>query len=129
MGAFQKQRGNECSERWLKIPNDLHILITHTPPNGFCDECSSGLRAGCADLGRAIKQRAIPVNVFGHIHNGYGYAHDGVTTYINASTCTSDYRPTNPPIVFDAPPSSELIFETQKAACLKASSMYSGEDV
>lgn len=32
---------------------------------------------------------------------------DGYTSFINASTCTISYQPTNPPIVFDLPnPSS-----------------------
>lgn len=28
---------------------------------------------------------------------------DGYTTYINASTCTVSFQPTNPPIIFDLP--------------------------
>lgn len=38
---------------------------------------------------------------------GYGIMTDGYTSFINASTCTISYQPTNPPIVFDLPnPSS-----------------------
>lgn len=38
---------------------------------------------------------------------GYGIMTDGYTTFINASTCTVSFQPTNPPIVFDLPnPSS-----------------------
>lgn len=32
---------------------------------------------------------------------GYGVTSDGYTTFINASTCTRRYLPTNAPIVFD----------------------------
>jgi hypothetical protein len=32
---------------------------------------------------------------------GYGVSSDGDTVFINASTCTRRYQPTNPPIVFD----------------------------
>ena len=34
---------------------------------------------------------------------GYGATTDGVTTYINASTCTRNYQPCNDPIIFDIP--------------------------
>lgn len=38
---------------------------------------------------------------------GYGIMTDGCTTFINSSTCTVSFQPTNPPIVFDLPnPSS-----------------------
>ena len=34
---------------------------------------------------------------------GYGVTTDGTTVYINASTCNYNYRPLNPPVVFDLP--------------------------
>lgn len=34
---------------------------------------------------------------------GYGLMTDGYTTFINSSTCTVSFQPTNPPIVFDLP--------------------------
>ena len=41
--------------------------------------------------------------IAGHIHEGYGATTNGTTTFIQASTCTHDYKPTNPPILFDLP--------------------------
>ena len=35
------------------------------------------------------------------IHTGYGVTCEDGTAFVNASTCTSAYKPTNPPIVFD----------------------------
>ena len=35
--------------------------------------------------------------------SGYGVTTDGVTTFVNASTCNYYYRPDQPPIVFDLP--------------------------
>ena len=57
---------------------------------------------------RHVQTRVRPrFHIFGHIHEGYGTSSDGMTTYINASTCNYHYRPVNPPIVFDIPrPSS-----------------------
>lgn len=34
---------------------------------------------------------------------GYGVMADGTTTYVNASVCTVNYQPVNPPIVIDLP--------------------------
>ena len=36
-----------------------------------------------------------------HNVSAYGITSDGYTSYINASTCTFRYKPTNPPVVFD----------------------------
>lgn len=38
-------------------------------------------------------------HVFGHVHEGYGVATDGTTTFVNAATCSQGYQPTNPPVV------------------------------
>ena len=35
--------------------------------------------------------------------SGYGITTDGTTQFVNASTCTFRYQPTNPPMVFDVP--------------------------
>merc|ERR1712217_633917 len=88
---------------------------THGPPHGFGDRCQDGKWAGCAELTKAIKERAVSVHLAGHIHEGYGCLADDATVYINASTCTFSYAPSNPPIVFDAPPPDELRSATARA--------------
>lgn len=84
------------------------------------------------DLLREIQTRIKPMyHIFGHIHGlvaggvakligamltklpcilrrslreeGYGLTTDGQTVFVNASTCTLRYRPTNAPLVFDVP--------------------------
>ncbi len=45
-------------------------------------------------------------HVFGHIHEGHGATTDGVTVYVNACTCDSRYRPSQPPAVFDVDPAA-----------------------
>eukprot|EP00298_Acanthocystis_sp_HF-20_P030597 c980_g1_i1.p1 GENE.c980_g1_i1~~c980_g1_i1.p1 ORF type:complete len:290 (+),score=104.97 c980_g1_i1:36-872(+) len=105
--AFNLDRGTPCRLAWEKIPTETEILITHGPPVGYGDRCASGHRAGCVDLLATIQERVNPLyHISGHIHEGYGVKADGLTTYINASTCTFNYRPTNPPIVFDLPKKS-----------------------
>jgi len=106
--AFNLPRGEACREKWALIPPAVDVLMTHGPPKGFGDQTAGGLRAGCEDLLAAIKERTISVSVSGHIHEGYGVRADDSTLFVNASTCTHDYRPSNPPIVFDLPPPAEL---------------------
>ena len=96
------------------------MLITHGPPHGFGDRCGGdGHRVGCDDLRVAIASREIAVSVAGHVHQGYGHTADDVTLYVNASTCTHSYRPTNPPVVFDAPPAAELRAATAAAVAAR----------
>ncbi|XP_053952871.1 metallophosphoesterase domain-containing protein 1 [Anastrepha ludens] len=100
--AFNLQRGEACLNKWNLIPNDVDILVTHTPPIGHGDLCCSGIRAGCVELLTTVQKRVKPkYHVFGHIHEGYGITSDGNIIYVNASTCDINYKPQNPPIVFD----------------------------
>jgi Icc-related predicted phosphoesterase len=124
--AFNLPKGRALEEKWKQIPACVDILITHGPPEGFGDRTSSGLRAGCGELRAAIEQRLISVNLSGHIHEGYGCSADCVTLYINASTCTHAYKPTNAPIVFDLPPPQELRELTKKAAAAGRHSLAGG---
>ena len=102
--AFNLQRGEDCAKMWEKIPIDTDILMTHGPPIGHGDKCSSGDNAGCVDLLARIVDHVKPVfHVFGHIHEGYGATTNGSTTFVNPSTCTLQYQPIQPPLVFDLP--------------------------
>lgn len=100
--AFNLPRGAPCAERWRRIPEGIDVLVTHGPPAGHGSRCwGSGFDAGCEDLLHRVRRLRPRAHVFGHIHEGYGATSDGVTTFINASTCTLKYTPTNAPIVFD----------------------------
>jgi Icc-related predicted phosphoesterase len=104
--AFNQDRGEEIAATWRKIPAETDVLLTHGPPVGHGDLCSSGNRAGCVDLLREIETRVRPiVHIFGHIHEGYGAwaSPHCPTTFINASICTLQYNPTQGAIVFDVP--------------------------
>ncbi|XP_061188153.1 metallophosphoesterase MPPED2-like isoform X2 [Saccostrea echinata] len=102
--GFNLPRGQPCLSKWDLIPCDTDILITHGPPLGHGDKCYDGLRAGCLELLNTVQKRIQPkYHVFGHIHEAYGCSTDGITTYINASSCTLQYKPVHPPIVFDFP--------------------------
>ncbi|KAL4696665.1 hypothetical protein H8959_002363 [Pygathrix nigripes] len=98
-------RGQSLLDKWNLIPEGIDILMTHGPPLGFRDWVPKELqRVGCVELLNTVQRRVRPkLHVFGGIHEGYGIMTDGYTTYINASTCTVSFQPTNPPIIFDLP--------------------------
>lgn len=100
--GFNLNRGEDILKKWQTIPADLDILMTHGPPVGHGDLTGGNNNVGCVELLNIVQKRVKPkFHVFGHIHEGYGVTSDGYTTFINASTCTRRYLPTNAPIVFD----------------------------
>ena len=79
--AFNKQRGAEINKVWAKIPSDVDVLLSHTPPYGVLDdvfeqktENELDSHAGCKDLLNVIKKRLtkLKLHTFGHIHANTG---------------------------------------------------------
>lgn len=102
--AFNAERGADILQKWNMIPENVDILITHGPPVGHGDMTKGGIHVGCVELLNTVQKRVKPrYHVFGHIHEGYGMSTDGVTTFINAASCTKGYKLENPPIIFDIP--------------------------
>lgn len=99
--AFNLQRGAEIRQKWDLIPSGLDVLITHGPPQGYCDEIFKGKRVGCEELLKAVQRVQPRYHVFGHIHEGYGQARCGKTLCINASICNHRYQALNPAQVFE----------------------------
>jgi Icc-related predicted phosphoesterase len=113
--SFMRSRGPELKAVWDQIPEDVDVLITHGPPYGQGSlapayRTNHPKEAGCLDLLirlREIKNKThgrFPrFHCFGHIHDGYGATQSdefGNLVFINASTCTEEYKPTNEPRVF-----------------------------
>lgn len=97
--AFNLPRGHYLARVWSQIPEDVQVLITHTPPQGILD---SDELLGCADLKERLSLLTdLKLHVFGHIHPGYGQCQLGETVFVNACACDAQYRPVNPPIVID----------------------------
>jgi len=99
--AFNLQRGPEIRKMWDKIPYDTDVLVTHGPPAGYGDLTKRDEKVGCADLLDVINNIKPKFHIFGHIHEGHGAVIGQSTAFINASTCTARYKPTNNPIVID----------------------------
>ncbi|MEZ9368718.1 metallophosphatase domain-containing protein [Shewanella sp. 10N.286.51.B2] len=98
--AFNLQRGAEIQQKWDRIPDDTDVLITHGPAYRHLDENLEGKHVGCNDLLSAVQRVKPQFHVCGHIHEGYGRESDGITTFINASSCTRRYIPSNAPMLF-----------------------------
>jgi len=101
--AFNLPRGPALAAVWSKVPDDTDILITHGPPDGdLGGMCNHGGEAGCKDLLARIQQVEPKYHIFGHIHEQYGIRNNNSpTTFINASTCTLGYVPSNKPIIIE----------------------------
>jgi len=99
---FNLDRGPQIKEKWDLIPLDTDILVTHGPPDDILDWCFRGNKAGCVDLLNHIrKMKNLKMHVFGHIHESRGVANKDGVKFVNASTCTLGYRPTNQPFVVE----------------------------
>lgn len=100
--AFNLPRGSkDLADKWAAIPEDTDVLITHGPAAEILDYTSRGMRVGCSALRYRVEQLKPKLHIFGHVHEGYGLLHSIHTKYVNASICTSDYAPTNEPIVME----------------------------
>lgn len=99
--AFNVNRNSEdLRQKWSIIPSDVDILITHGPPFGILDFSTYGNEhMGCELLRERLAQIRPKLHIFGHNHSTYGTFEADGTLYVNASTCTEQYKPTNPPIV------------------------------
>jgi Icc-related predicted phosphoesterase len=99
--AFNLRRGPEIKAKWDLIPQAVDVLITHGPPANILDRTYLGKEVGCADLLAAIQRIQPKYHIFGHIHESYGRLTRGKTEFTNASSCSLEYDPENPPIVID----------------------------
>ena len=97
--AFNLPRGEKLKEKWDMIPTNTDILITHGPPHGKLDYVPySNMNVGCEELIKRVNEIKPKINVFGHIHEGYGYVFDGNTHFINAAVLNGRYEFRNKPI-------------------------------
>jgi Icc-related predicted phosphoesterase len=116
--AYMYER-KDGERRWMGIPDDVDVLITHGPPFGILDGVQpvAGYNfenAGCTDLLAKINEVKPKVHAFGHIHSHYGWTSTshiiedteeamvlGRILFVNASTCDESYTPVHPVLVVD----------------------------
>ncbi len=111
--AFMKSAGS-MRKHWQQIPVKTDVLLTHGPPFGVLDEVMIQVETqrlsmpggmdrhvGCPGLLQRIDQIAVPVHIFGHIHEGYGRHYTDFTRHFNVSQLDNRYRLVNQPVVID----------------------------
>lgn len=125
--AFTVRTDEELAEKWKLIPDDVDILITHSPPYDVGDCVKSVFWRDGGEkiisefvgsrslkellLRRSMKSDKPLTHIFGHIHEGYGkyrlypeLCADDVGEKIwavdcyNASHVNEHYKPVNKPI-------------------------------
>lgn len=84
----------EVSEKTLGliysgIPDDVDVLISHTPAYGTLDEYN-GIHLGSRALKHAINRIKPKALVCGHIHSGYGQKHVNNVLHVNCSQVDGD---------------------------------------
>ena len=99
--AFNFDRGEAIRKQWVKIPSDIDILVTHTPPADYLDQVpgdptdSRSSRAGCRDLLDMVSVVRPKLHIFGHLHtNGLKTKmhENGITRFVNAAVLDDNYQ-------------------------------------
>jgi hypothetical protein len=97
------KNGHEIASKWLAIPDNTDILITHGPTYGTLDTVVGRPwdALGCGMLAERVKIIKPKIHICGHIHSGYGYEFKDGTHYFNASVLDERYEYTQKPYTFD----------------------------
>jgi Icc-related predicted phosphoesterase len=105
--AFTVDTEEELAEKWKLIPEDIDILITHSPPYGVRDRAKRKNGYGFECVGSKTLQMAalnfhsLKLWVMGHIHEDYGEEAPGGNypgKIVNASHVNERYESENKPI-------------------------------
>jgi len=98
--SFSLMFDDQMKEKWDKIPDDVDILITHTPPFSILDSIPArrANRVGCTELLKAYERIKPQIHVFGHLHKDGGKSlKRGDTRFFNCAHMNEDYDPVNKP--------------------------------
>lgn len=94
---------SELRKKFEHIPDDVDVLITHSPPHGILDSTPTKKDLGSRSLLEKVCKIKPRYHIFGHIHHGYGKHIDKTRniTFINASLLDESYNFVNEPAVID----------------------------
>lgn len=85
---------NDLKKEYDNIPEDIDILISHTPPYGILDKSIYGEHCGSISLRNTMMRVKPKYLICGHIHECGGKEIDLCSTYvINCSYVNEKYKP------------------------------------
>ena len=94
-----KRMSMELKNKYEAIPDDVNILLTHSPPKGILDRTMNTYSQEGSDLLLENVLRVKPmIHTFGHIHEGYGEKNLHGIQFLNSSNMTYDQFLENDPI-------------------------------
>jgi Icc-related predicted phosphoesterase len=112
--AFTVETDEEIAEKWALFPDDIDILITHSPLHGILDQLKryNGMfwhkedgyeSCGSVSLRNMVldgnKFKKLKLHVFGHIHECGGHSLKlPLIEFVNASIMNEHYEPINKPV-------------------------------
>ncbi len=80
------QEDEVLRQKWAQIPDDVDVLMTHTPPWEMLDVPTLwNEHLGCRHLRERVAEIRPKIHCFGHVHASYGYEKSEGTTFVNAS--------------------------------------------
>lgn len=86
----------DLQKRYDLIPNDIDILITHSPAHGILDENIEGDHCGSKSLLDAINRIRPRLVIHGHIHEfGLRKKMENDILFVNSSFVDERYKPRN----------------------------------
>lgn len=92
---------DDLRSAWSRIPYDVDVLITHTPPEGILDRSGAGESLGCPFLAVALQRVKPRLHCFGHVHAAAGREDRDGTIFVNATSVDTRRDIVNPPFVID----------------------------
>lgn len=82
---------SDCQLRnYANIPEDVDVLVTHTPPYGILD-FDDGINYGSEELLQRVSEVNPKLHLFGHIHRHHGQTDNGITHFSNGAIMNEDY--------------------------------------
>jgi len=92
---------DEIRKKWMMIPDDTDILVTHGPPYGILDRTNYGQHVGCHSLLPRVLKVKPRYHIFGHIHPAHGVQEERGITFVNAAICDDALIVRNKPVVLE----------------------------
>lgn len=71
--AFGYDTAEEGERLWRQIPSDTDIVVTYTPPFGYCDNHHPNSQSGCKQLLDTLCNIRPLLSICGHVHESRGY--------------------------------------------------------